>query len=432
MALAPLSTPSGAPSAAGSNDRTLFILTLGLFFIWGFATVLIDILIPKLRGLFELSFAEAMLTQFAFFLGYFIFSLPSGAIVARIGYIRGIILGLAVMTVGCLLFVPAARLGLYPGFLAALFIMAAGITLLQVAANAVISITGPAQSSSARLTLAQAFNSFGTFIGPMVGAAIILDEGIAKPADISALSPDALAAIRSAEAAAVLPPYLGIAVILVVLMAIFFVKRDLLPRSAPEAASSGLGLHLLRNRRVAFGVIAIFTYVGAEVSIGSLLVNYLAQSDVLGSTEAQAGRLIALYWGGAMVGRFAGSWILARVTPGRVLAIAAIIAIALAALSGVSSGIIAAGAILAIGLFNSVMFPTIFSQSVIGLGEIDTPKAAALLCMGIVGGAILPVLTGLLADAAGLRWSLLVPVLGYAWLVLFGLYLTRSNQEETR
>lgn len=426
MAITPMAV--GKPAAAANADKTLFLLSLALFFIWGFATVLIDILIPKLRGLFELSFAEAMLTQFAFFLGYFVFSLPAGSIVARIGYIRGIILGLAVMTAGCLLFVPAARIGVYPGFLFALFTMAAGITVLQVSANAVISITGDPARASARLTLAQAFNSFGTFIGPMVGAALILDDGIVPSGDVTSLSPEALAAVRSAEAAAVLPPYLGIAAVLIVLMAIFWIKRDMLPRSAPEAASGGLGLNLLSNRRVLFGVIAIFAYVGAEVSIGSLLVNYLAQPHVLGSSEAEAGRLIALYWGGAMVGRFAGSWILARLSPGRVLAGAAVIAIALAALSGLSAGLIAAVAILAIGLFNSIMFPTIFSQSVIGLAESDTPKAAALLCMGIVGGAVLPVATGLLADTAGLSWSLLVPMLGYAWLIIFGFYVARSAQ----
>lgn len=428
MAMTPMA--AGKPATATNADQTLFLLSLALFFIWGFATVLIDILIPKLRGLFDLSFAEAMLTQFAFFLGYFIFSLPAGSIVARIGYIRGIVLGLAVMTTGCLLFVPAAEIGIYTGFLFALFTMAAGITILQVSANAVIASTGDPDRSSSRLTLAQAFNSFGTFLGPFVGAALILDGDTGPAVARETLSPEALAAMRSAEAADVLPLYLGIAAVLVVLMIIFWIKRDLLPRQAPEASSGGLGLHLLANRRVAFGVLAIFAYVGAEVSIGSLLVNYLAQSAVLGTTEAQAGNLIALYWGGAMVGRFAGAWILARLSPGRVLAAAAAIAIALAALSGVSSGLLAAVAILAIGLANSIMFPTIFSQSVIGLGDSDTPKAAALLCMGIVGGAILPVLTGLAADNFGLSWSLAIPALGYAWVLVFGLYVARHGRRE--
>jgi FHS family L-fucose permease-like MFS transporter len=428
MAIAPV--PAQQSPESSHTDRTLFLLSLGLFFIWGFATVLIDILIPKLRGLFQLSFAEAMLTQFAFFLGYFIFSLPAGWAVARLGYIRGIILGLAVMTVGCLLFVPAARIGVYPGFLAALFIMAAGITVLQVSANAVIAISGDPAKASARLTLAQAFNSFGTFIGPMVGAALILDDGIVPKTGVDALTPEALAAVRSAEAAAVLPPYLGIAAVLLVLMAVFWIKRDMLPRSAPEAISGGLGLDLLANRRVAFGVIAIFAYVGAEVSIGSLLVNYLAQPAVLSASEATAGQLISLYWGGAMAGRFAGSWILARLSPGRVLAGAAAIAILLAGLSGISSGMIAAATILAIGLANSIMFPTIFSQSVIGLRESDAPRAAALLCMGIVGGALLPLATGAVADNAGLSWSLVVPAIGYAWVAIFGLYVARDTRGE--
>ncbi|QJQ32602.1 sugar MFS transporter [Sphingomonas lacunae] len=430
MAITPISTQE--PISTRTADRTLFLLSLGLFFIWGFATVLIDILIPKLRGLFELSFAEAMLTQFAFFLGYFIFSLPAGWAVAKLGYIRGIILGLAVMTAGCLLFVPAARIGVYPGFLAALFIMAAGITVLQVSANAVISISGDPAKASARLTLAQAFNSFGTFIGPMVGAALILDDGIVPEQGVDTLTPEALAAVRSAEAAAVLPPYLGIAAILLVLMAVFWAKRDMLPRSAPEAAGGGLGLDLLANRRVAFGVMAIFAYVGAEVSIGSLLVNYLAQPSVLSASEASAGKLISLYWGGAMIGRFAGSWILARLSPGRVLAGAATIAIALSAVSAVSAGMVAAATVLAIGLANSIMFPTIFSQAVIGLNERETPRAAALLCMGIVGGALLPLAAGAVADSAGLSWSLIVPALGYAWVAIFGLYVARETRGETR
>lgn len=430
MALAPVSAQQ--PATSSNADRTLFFLSLGLFFIWGFATVLIDILIPKLRGLFELSFTEAMLTQFAFFLGYFIFSLPAGWAVARLGYIRGIILGLAVMTAGCLLFVPAARIGVYPGFLAALFIMAAGITVLQVSANAVISISGDPDKASARLTLAQAFNSFGTFIGPMVGAALILDDGIVPETGVEALSPEVLAAVRSAEAAAVLPPYLGIAAVLLVLMAVFWAKRDMLPRSAPEAAGSKFGLDLLANRRVAFGVMAIFAYVGAEVSIGSLLVNYLAQPSVLGASEATAGQLISLYWGGAMVGRFAGSWILARMSPGRVLASAAGIAILLAALSALSTGMVAAATILAMGLANSIMFPTIFSQSVIGLRENETPRAAALLCMGIVGGALLPLATGAVADIAGLGWSLIIPAIGYAWVAVFGLYVARAARGEAQ
>lgn len=415
------------PQAGNVNDRTLFFMSLALFFIWGFATVLIDILIPKFRGLYNLSYAEAMLTQSAFFLGYFVFSIPAGNLVAKVGYMRGIIAGLAVMIGGCLLFVLATHLEIYWGFLFALFVLAAGITILQVAANAVISIAGAAETSSARLTLAQAFNSFGTFIGPYVGAKLILEGGPEIPRDISTLTPDALEALRAAEAAALQTPYLGIASVLVLIMIVFYLKRDLLPPLAKTETSKGVGFHLLANRKILFGVLAIFAYVGAEVAIGSVLVNYLSQASVLGTTEAKAGKLVALYWGGAMVGRFVGSFILSRFPAGKVLATFAIIAIGLAGLAMVLSGQFAAIAILSIGLFNSIMFPTIFSQTVIGLNDEDTPKAAALLCMGIVGGAILPLVTGYAADHIGLSLALIVPILGYAWLVYFGLFIHRQN-----
>ena len=421
-----------SPDSAQVNDRTIFLISLALFFIWGFATVLIDILIPKFRGLFDLSFAEAMLTQFAFFLGYFVFSLPAGSLVAKVGYMRGIMAGLAVMIGGCLIFIVATHVGVYPGFLLALFVMAAGITILQVAANAVISIAGAPETSSARLTLAQAFNSFGTFIGPFVGAKLLLEGGPEIPADISTLSPEALAALRAAEASALQVPYLGIAFVLIVVFAVFHFKRDMLPPLAQSDSKAGLGLGLLANRRVLFGVIAIFTYVGAEVSVGSILVNYLSQPSVLGTSEAAAGQLVALYWGGAMVGRFVGSVILSRFPAGRVLAVFAAMAIVLAALGIVLTGQIAAITILSIGLFNSIMFPTIFSQSVLGLSDRDTPKAAALLCMGIVGGAILPVLTGLAADHLGLSNALIVPILGYSWLVFFGLFVHRQSNPQSR
>ena len=415
------------PQDGNVNDRTLFFMSLALFFIWGFATVLIDILIPKFRGLYNLSYAEAMLTQSAFFLGYFVFSIPAGNLVAKVGYMRGIIAGLGVMIGGCILFVLATHVGIYPGFLFALFVLAAGITILQVAANAVISIAGAAETSSARLTLAQAFNSFGTFIGPFVGAKLILEGGPEIPKDISTLTPEALNALRAAEAAALQAPYLGIASVLVLILIVFYMKRDLLPPMAKTETPTGLGFHLLANKKILFGVIAIFTYVGAEVAIGSVLVNYLSQASILGSTEAQAGKLVALYWGGAMVGRFAGSYILSRFPAGQVLAVFAVAAIALAALAMVLTGPIAAIAILSIGLFNSIMFPTIFSQTVICLNDEDTPKAAALLCMGIVGGAILPLVTGFAADSVGLSVALIVPILGYAWLVFFGLFVHRQN-----
>jgi MFS transporter, FHS family, L-fucose permease len=410
------------PLAQRRADRSLLVLCLGLFFLWGLATVLIDILVPKLKGLFSLSWTEVLLTQFAFFFGYFVFSLPAGVVVSRIGYMRGIILGLGVMTAGCLAFAPAARMGLFEGFLVALFVMSAGITVLQVAANAVITLAGPAASAPARLTLAQAFNSLGTTIGPLIGARLMLDHGDAAPPDVAALSPAALSALRQAGAAAVQTPFLGIAGLLVLLVIVFFFKRDMLPRGATlEEARAAGAVRLLVNPRLMFGVVAIFAYVGAEVSIGSVLTGYLMQPDTLGATPMRAGQLISLYWGGAMVGRFVGAYALKRARPGIVLASCALCAALLATLSGLSSGLVAAGAILAVGLCNSIMFPTIFALSIEGLGD-AAPRGSALLCMAIVGGAIVPLLTGAVADAAGLSVAFIVPIACYGWVAFFGRY----------
>ena len=424
MANTVLGAQPTSSEAAPSGHRTLFYLSLMLFFAWGFATVLLDILVPKFRGLFELSFAEAMLTQFAFFLGYFVFSLPAGAIVARLGYMRGIVAGLLVMATGCLLFIPAGQLAVYPAFLVALFVMAAGITILQVAANAVISLAGKADSSSARLTLAQAFNSFGTFIGPYIGAKLILEGSVANEGGTAGVAVDP--AVRAAELATLQTPYVVIGAGLLLIALIFFLRRNLLGDSLRPEPPKGLGLDLLRDRRLLFGVIAIFTYVGAEVSIGSLLVNYLSQPGVLGVTAANAGKLVALYWGGAMIGRFAGAAMLSRISAGKLLAAFAAVAMLLAAVSGMSAGKIAAVTILGIGLFNSIMFPTIFSQAVRDLGD-RASQGAALLCMAIVGGALLPVATGIVADRYGLSVALAVPILGYAWVLFYGRYLARAD-----
>ncbi len=420
-----LTPQASAPARTGAKaDTVLFLLSLGLFFLWGFATVLIDILAPKLKGLYTLTYAEAMLTQFAFFIGYFVFSIPAGQIVARLGYMRGIVVGLVIMAAGCLMFAPAARLGVYEAFLVALFVMSGGITILQVAANAVISIVGPEATSSARLTLAQAFNSLGTFIGPFVGARLILSDTKAPPLDISALSPAELSALRAAESASVQTPYLGIAALLFVLVLVFWFRRNLLPAKA-EAPVHGLGLHLLARPRLLFGVIAIFAYVGAEVSIGSFLVNYLTQADRLAISERDAGQLVSLYWGAAMVGRFIGAFVMRTINPGYVLMMCALGAIGLTATSALTTGMVSAATILAVGLMNSVMFPTIFSQSLRGLNE-GAPHASGLLCMAIVGGALMPVATGALADSTSLSVAFIVPILGYLWIVFFGRYTARA------
>lgn len=417
---------AGAQSVKGAGWLAPFVVML--FFAWGFATVLIDTLIPKLKGLFALSYAEVMLTQFSFFLAYLIFSVPAGILLSRIGYVRGIVTGLLVMAVGCLMFAPAARLGVYAGFLAALFIMAAGITLLQVAANPLMALLGRAESSHSRLNLAQAFNSLGTTVGPFVGSALILAGGVATP-DPTRLTPEALALARRAEAHSVQLPFLGIAAGLIVLATIFWlVRRSARFPSADKPASLASALGLLRHPHIAFGALSIFLYVGAEVSIGSLMTNYLMQERTLGLAAVEAGKLVSLYWGGAMVGRFIGSWVLHKVRAGSVLAFCAFMAAALATVSGLSAGLVASAAIVSIGLFNSIMFPTIFTVTIEGRGD-DTPQVSSLLCMAIVGGAIIPVITGALADRVGLGLALLAPVVCYVLIAVFGLASRRKAPE---
>ncbi len=411
-------------------------LVVSLFFTWGFITVLNDPLIARLKGLFALNYAEAMLTQFAFFLGYFIFSAPAGAILGRFGYVRSISLGLVIMAVGGLLFAPAAQLASYPMFLFALFCVASGITILQVAANPYIAVLGSAASAASRLTLAQAFNALGTFIGPFIGALFILQNGVGA----------ATAGARIQQAQLVQRPFLVIAGLLLLFALVFWFLRNQPGPAASAASPNPFRAVLLRRPRLAFGVACIFLYVGAEVSIGSGLTNYLMQPGILGlrapaigagfahafhlhaqfNTAQVAGAMVSIYWGLAMLGRFAGAFTLARLSPGRVLAIHAIAALILALAASLSAGPAAAAAVLAIGLANSIMFPTIFTLALEGLGE-ETANGSALLCMAIVGGAIIPVAFGATADAIGLGHALIVPagcyliIAAYGWLAARGL-----------
>lgn len=401
-------------------------MIVGLFFAWGFCTVLVDSLVPKLKGLFSLNYAEAMLSQFAFFLAYLVVSIPSGLLLARIGYLRAIVVGLAVMAVGCLLFTPAARIGLYPLFLVALFVLASGITLLQVAANPLIANLGDPGRSHVRLNLAQAFNSLGTTIGPWIGATLILAGGVELPGDPSALSADALAALRVQEADVVRVPFLGIATVLgLFALTFWFLRHQRGMPEVPHQVSGRAVLAPLRHPRLAFATLSIFLYVGAEVAIGSVLVNYLMLPGTLAETAERAGRMVSLYWGGAMVGRFIGSMLMRRIAASSLLAVCAIVAALLAAISGFSAGTVAAVTILAIGLFNSIMFPTIFSLGIEKLGN-ETPQGSALLCLAIVGGAVIPVITGATADRFGLSASLLVPAVCYLGIAAFAV-LTRMG-----
>jgi len=405
-------------AAPAPETRVLVWLVVGLFFVWGGATSLNDILIPKLKGLFQLSYAEVMLTQFAFFTAYFLCSLPAGTLVARVGYVRGLVIGLGVMVAGALLFWVAAGSGVYWSFLVALFVLAAGITILQVASNPLITTLGDPAGASGRLTFAQAFNSLGTTVWPYIGSLLIL--GTVGKTDPSSVPPDQLGAFRASQTATIGHIYLGIGIVLAIIAAIFWMQRHVLPLVKEESAGFFDSLKLLSQPRIRFGTIALFVYVGAEVSIGSILANYLQLPSTLHVDAQTAGERLSFYWGGAMVGRFIGSWLLDRIVPGKLLTGFAVAAAALVLISITTTGGIAGWSLIAVGLFNSIMFPTVFSLASEGQGS-KTPQASGLLCMAIVGGAIVPLITGALADATSIATALLVPVLCYALIAAFGL-----------
>lgn len=408
-----------ASTGASVAAPALVFLIVGLFFIWGGATSLNDILIPKLKALFSLTYAEVMLTQFAFFMAYLFVSIPAGTLVARIGYLKGLVAGLVLMAFGALLFWPAANSGLYWPLLVALFVLAGGITILQVAANPLIAGLGDPNTASSRLTFAQAFNSLGTTIWPFIGAQLLL--GTAAAIDPATVPAAELPALRAAEGAVIGNIYVIIAIVLLIIAGIFWWQRNAVPSAAPDEYGFWDSISLLKRPRVLGGVIGIFTYVGAEVSIGSVMVNYLEQPAVLGVSAQTAGELIAFYWGGAMIGRFIGSYLLRVIAPGLLLAIFAAGAAALVLISMATTGHISGYTLIGVGLFNSIMFPTIFSLGLDGLGD-KTPEGSGLLCMAIVGGAIIPLITGTFADASTIATALIVPVICYGVIAAFGLY----------
>lgn len=416
-------SPLSAASAAGyPADLRYFVYAL--FFIFGGITSLNDVLIPKLKQLFTLSYAEVMLVQSAFFAAYFTISLPGAAVLKRIGYLRTAAVGLGMMMAGCLLFVPASASGAFPLFLAALFVLAAGITVVQVVANPLISLLGAPRTAHSRLTFAQAFNSLGTTIFPYVGSILIL--GSLATADPKALGGAALVAFRARETRTVVEAYLGLAAALALVAAVVWGRRNRLTEAPAETRGFFQSFELLGRPRFAFGALCIFLYVGAEVSIGSLIVNYLMQPQVLGLGQRAAGEHVPFYWGGAMVGRFLGAYALRRVSPGWALATVACGAMGLLALSGSASGATAAYALLAIGLCNAIMFPTIFSLACEGLGA-RAADGSGIICVAIVGGAVIPLLTGRAADALGLALALGVPAACYALIAAFGVYARRPS-----
>ncbi|HBF49371.1 MAG TPA: glucose/galactose MFS transporter [Massilia sp.] len=418
---------STAPSpahAVPANAASLQTFVFALFFIFGGITSLNDVIIPKLKDLFTLSYAQAMLVQSAFFAAYFIISIPAAAIVRRIGYMRTAVVGLLTMTAGCLLFIPASSSGVFATFLVALFVLASGITIVQVVANPLISLLGAPQTAHSRLTFAQAFNSLGTTVFPYVGAILIL--GSLATIDASTLTGAALDAYRAEETRVVVQTYIGLAIALVIVAALVWHNRKKLVETPAPKVSILKAFELLKQPRFAFGAACIFLYVGAEVAVGSVIVNYLMESNVLGLSAEAAGKHVPLYWGGAMVGRFIGAALLRMFSPGKVLACAASMTILLLLVSANTTGMVSGWSLLAVGLFNSIMFPTIFSLACEGLGE-RAAEGSGLICVAIVGGAIVPLMTGHAADLVGLKMALIVPAVCYAIIVCFGIFARRPR-----
>jgi MFS transporter, FHS family, L-fucose permease len=428
MAFQTAAASSAAPATAGDGQANASYATnlqafvYALFFAFGGITSLNDVIIPKLKALFTLSYGEVMLVQSAFFAAYFIISIPAAALVRRIGYMRSAVVGLMTMTVGCLLFIPASSHGLFGLFLLALFVLASGITTVQVVANPLISLLGPVRTASSRLTFAQAFNSLGTTLFPYVGSILIL--GSLATVDPATLSGAALDAFRGVETQVVVHTYIGLAIALVLLAAVVWLQRKSLVE-VPAAATPILrAFNLLTRPRFAFGALCIFLYVGGEVAIGSLIVSYLMQSSVLGLAAGLAGKHVSFYWGGAMVGRFIGAYLLRLFAPGKVLACAAATVIVLLTVSATTVGNISGWSLLAIGLFNSIMFPTIFTLASEGLGT-RAAEGSGVICMAIVGGAIVPLVTGNAADLWGLKHALVVPAACYLTILGFGWFARR-------
>ena len=503
MAIVPpgTSTTASAPETSSSYSAPLAVVTT-LFFMWGFLTCLNDILVPHLKPIFDLNYTRIMLIQSAFFGAYFLFSIPSAKIIDWIGYQRSMVLGLLTMGLGAFLFVPAASVPSYPLFLAALIVLAAGITCLQVAANPYVTVLGKPETASSRLNLTQAFNSLGTFLAPFFGAVLILSAAPKTMEEIRALAPDALRAYRLHEAATVKTPYVGLGFALVLLaIAIGSFKLPKIPHAQHQIGEK-VNDSIWRHPNLIFGAIAIFVYVGAEVSIGSFLVNYFNQPEIGGLTEKLAASFVSFYWGGAMLGRFIGSnflggakakymglvtaisialillsypieshmppgyqpgvpnltWLAWLVVAGRplftlvaivaatvalvamlrggtataktgaLLGICAISTSALVAISMLTNGHFAMWSIILVGFFNSIMFPSIFTLGVAELGPL-TGDGSGIMIMAIVGGALIPLAQGAIADKIGIHHAFFLPVICYLYILYFALSGSKPNSE---
>ncbi len=413
------SSATSTDNQHASKDYTVpLVILTSLFFMWGFLTVLNDILIPHLKGLFDLTHFQATMVQTAFFGAYFFVSVPAGFLVKKLGYKQGVVIGLIIAGIGCSMFYPAANFRVFGIFLAALFVLASGITILQVSANPYVTLLGPQDTAPRRLTLTQAFNAFGTFIGPYFGSVLILSSTTA--AEVANMNPVELEAHKAAAAVSVQIPYLALAAALIGLAVVFALLRNLPYITDSSQTISPTDKPAWKHRHLLLGTIAIFTYVGAEVSIGSLLVGFITETGIGNMSEQQAGKLLIYYWGGAMLGRFIGVIAMGFIKPAQLLAINAVIIMCLLLFGSFAEGKVAMWSFLSIGLFNSIMFPTIFSLSIAKLGP-ATSQGSGMLCMAIVGGAIVTPLQGLLADQIGIHLSFLLPISCYAYILFFAL-----------
>ncbi len=407
-----------------SCSGSLTLLTT-IFFIWGFITCLNDILIPHLKAVFTLSYTQAMLVQFCFFTAYFVVSVPSGYLLKKISYKAGIVTGLSIASLGCLLFYPAASQHCYALFLLALFVLASGITLLQVAANPYVTLLGKPETASSRLTITQAFNSLGTTIAPYFGALMVLATAVKSAEELAQLNSVELTAYQALQAAAVQIPYLGLAALLL-LMAIAFalIKLPNIQAVDIELDKTTTNPHETKASAWAYqhlvlGAVAIFMYVGAEVCIGSFLINFLTEPKVAGLSIVEAGKYATFYWGGAMVGRFLGAALMQKVAANKLLTFNALVAVSLVLMVVIGTGHLVMWAVLAVGLCNSIMFPTIFSLAINSLGK-HTRQGSGILCTAIVGGAILPLIQGVIADSVGIKSAFIIPALCYAYIAFYG------------
>ncbi|BBH52500.1 sugar MFS transporter [Fluviispira sanaruensis] len=403
------------------NSKPAIAVVSTLFFLFGFITCLNDVLIPHLKELFSLNYAQTMLVQTTFFAAYFIVSMPASKLIEKVGYKNSFLVGLALTALGCFSFVLAAKIAIYGVFLGGLFILASGVTVIQVAANPYLTTIGSKARASSRLIFAQGLNSLGTTIAPLIGSALILSVAVKSADEIVALSALDLEIYRSTQAGSVQLPYLGLTLfVIIIAVALCFFKFPNNKVAVQNNLNSNVKFKLFDHPDLVMGTLAIFAYVGAEVAIGSLMINYISQPTIGNILFDEAGKYLSLYWGGAMVGRFIGAFVTTKIKPSKVLFTHAIIACALVTSTIMGTGYFAMTCIVAVGLFNSIMFPTIFVLSTERLGSF-VEKGSGIICMAIVGGAIVPLIQGYVADISNLSISYIVPLICYVYIAFFAL-----------